>query len=208
MIYGFKKFASTLRNIKKQKDLTRFLIAYFLFSNAFSVFALYVAIYAKNTLNFGLQEIITIFILGHIPTIISSIFFGWLTDRIGAKVTITITLIVWIIIILIITLVNLRVVFYIGWILASISTGSTLIASRSLMTFLIPMDNEAEFFGFYSISGKVSSIFGPVMFGVISYVTKNQRLALLSTLIFLIAGLVMLQFVKVESKGRSAIRAS
>lgn len=65
------------------------------------------------------------------------------------------------------------------------------------MTFLIPIDNEAEFFGFYSISGKVSSIIGPVTFGVISYVTKNQRLALLSTLIFLIAGLVMLQFVKV-----------
>ena len=200
VIYGFRKLAKTIRSIKKHKTLTRFLISYFLFSNAFSVFALYIAIYARSTLNFSLQEIIILFILGQIPTILSSIFFGWLTDRIGPKLTITITLVIWIIIILLVTTINSRVVFYIGWILAAISTGSTLIASRSLMTFLIPVDSEAEFFGFYSISGKVSSIIGPVTFGIISYITKNQRLALLSTLIFLVSGLVMLQFVKVASK--------
>lgn len=198
--YGFKKLANTLKNIKKFKNLTKFLISYFLFSNAFSVLALYAAIYAKNTLKFGLLEITILFILGHIPTIISSFFFGWLTDKIGPKVTITITLIMWIIIILLITVfINIRTVFYICWILAAISTGSTLIASRSLMTFLIPRDSEAEFFGFYSISGKVSSVIGPTAFGVISFITKSQRIALLSTLLFLIGGLVVLQFVKVPT---------
>ncbi len=195
--YGFKKLAGTLRSIKKHRDLTKFLISYFLFSNAFSILALYVAIYAKDTLHFGLFEITILFMLGHIPTIISSIFFGWLTDRIGPKPTITITLIIWILIIILVTSFTVRIVFYIGWILAAISTGSTLIASRSLMTFLIPRDSEAEFFGFYSISGKMSSIIGPITFGVISFITKNQRIALLSTLFFLISGLVILQLVKV-----------
>ena len=197
--YGFKKLARTLKNIKKHKNLTRFLIAYFLFSNAFSILAFYVAIYAKNTLNFGLLEITTLFILGNIPAIISSIFFGWLTDKIGPKITITITLILWILIILMVSFFNIRAVFYTGYILAAISTGSTLIASRSFMTFLIPVDSEAEFFGFYSISGKVSAIIGPVAFGVISYFTKSQRIALLSTLFFLIGGLIIIQFVKVTS---------
>lgn len=181
-------------------NLAKFLISYFLFCNAFSILALYAAIYTKNTLKLELLEIIILFILGHIPTIISSFFFGWLTDKIGPKVTITITLIMWIIIILLITaFINIRTVFYIYWILAAISTGSTLIASRSLMTFLIPRDSEAEFFGFYSISGKVSAIIGPTAFGVISFITKSQRIALLSTLFFLIGGLVVLQFVKVPT---------
>jgi UMF1 family MFS transporter len=198
--YGFKKLANTLKNIKKRMNLTKFLISYFLFSNAFSVLALYAAIYAKNTLKLGLLEITMLFILGQIPTIISSFFFGWLTDKIGPKVTITITLIMWIIIILLITaFINIRAVFYVCWILAAISTGSTLIASRSLMTFLIPRDSEAEFFGFYSVSGKVSAIIGPTAFGVISFITKSQRIALLSTLFFLISGLVVLQFVKVPT---------
>jgi len=198
--YGFKKLANTLKNIKKRMNLTKFLISYFLFCNAFSILALYAAIYAKNTLKLELLEITILFILGHIPTIISSFFFGWLTDKIGPKVTITITLIMWIIIILLITaFINIRTVFYICWILAAISTGSTLIASRSLMTFLIPRDSEAEFFGFYSIGGKVSAIIGPTAFGVISFITKSQRIALLSTLFFLIGGLVVLQFVKVPT---------
>ncbi len=199
IIYGFRKMLTTLRNIKKHENLSKFLIAYFLFSNAFSVLALYVAIYAKDTLHFGLFEIALLFMIGHIPTIISSIFFGWLTDRIGPKLTITITLIIWILIIILVTSSSLKIIFYIGWILAAITTGSTLIASRSLMAFLIPIGSEAEFFGFYSISGKMSSIIGPVIFGLLSFITKNQRIALLSTLLFLISGLIVLQFVKVTS---------
>jgi UMF1 family MFS transporter len=199
ILYGFKKLARTLKNIKKHKNLTKFLIAYFLFSNAFSILAFYVAIYAKNTLNLSLLEIITLFILGHIPTIISSIFFGWLTDRIGPKMTISITLALWILIILMVTFFDIKAVFYTGYILAAICTGSTLIASRSLMTFLIPIDSEAEFFGFYAISGKMSAIIGPVAFGVISYFTKSQKIALLSTLFFLISGFIIIQFIKVTN---------
>lgn len=197
--YGFKKLARTLKNIKKHKNLMKFLIAYFLFSNAFSILAFYVAIYAKNTLNLGLLEITTLFILGNIPAIISSIFFGWLTDKIGPKKTITITLILWILIILMVTFFDIKAVFYTGYILAAICTGSTLIASRSLMTFLIPMDSEAEFFGFYAMSGKMSAIIGPIAFGVISYFTKSQKLALLSTLFFLIGGFIIMQFVKSDA---------
>jgi len=195
LVHGFRKLAATLKNIRKYPDLKRFLISYFLFSNAFSILALYVAIYAKNTLNFSLYEIVMLFMIGQIPTIISSIFFGWLTDRIGAKKTISITLIMWVFIIILVSSSDIKAVFYTGWILASITTGSTLIASRSLMVKLIPVDREAEFFGFYSISGKVSSIIGPVAFGVVSFITKSQRLALLTTMIFLISGFIVLQFV-------------
>jgi UMF1 family MFS transporter len=197
--HGFRKLVCTLKNIKKYKNLLRFLISYFLFSNAFSVFALFVAIYAKNTLNLSLPEIITFAVIGNIATIISSLFFGWLTDRIGPKTTINITLVMWIIIILIATTIITKSAFYVVWILASAATGSTLIASRSLMSFLIPVDSEAEFFGFYSISGKFSAILGPIAFGLISYITKSQRAALSSTLLFLIGGLIVLQFVKVPA---------
>lgn len=197
VVYGFKKLANTLRNIKKHQNLLKFLISFFLFSNAFSILALYAAIYAKNTLNLELLEIAILFIFGHIPTIISSLFFGWVTDKIGPKTTITITLIMWVVIIIIVSLITTRLLFYFSWVMAAIATGSTLIAARSLMSFLIPLDSEAEFFGFYAISGKFSSILGPIVFGIISFLTKSQRIALLSTLIFLISGLIIIQFVNV-----------
>lgn len=198
--YGFSRLAKTLRNIRHNRNLLKFLLAYFLFSNAFSVLAVYASIYARNTLNLTLPQIALLFIIGNIPTIISSFFFGWLIDRIGAKKVIIITLIIWIIIILLIAIINLRVVFYIAFVLIAIATGSTLIASRSLMTFLIPVGSEAEYFSFYSIGGKFSAILGPVTFGLVSYFTKSQRLALLSTLFFLVSGLIIIQFVKVPKR--------
>lgn len=200
IVLGFRKLSHTLRNIKRHPSLIRFLIAYFLFSNAFSVLALYVAIYARNTLGLEVAEIALLVIIGLIPVIISSFFFGRLTDKIGPKLTITITLVVWIIIIICVSFVTVRVFFYIVYILAALATGSTLIASRSLMTFLIPFDREAEFFGFYAVSGKFSSILGPVVFGIVSFLTKSQSIALLTTLIFLIGGIVVIQFVKVPQQ--------
>ncbi len=199
--HAFKKLHETLKSIRKYKNLFIFLISYFLFSNAFSILALYISIYAKNTLNLSLFEIVMLFMFGQILTAIFSLFFGWVTDRIGVKITINITLCIWIVIItLVATLITLKSVFYIAYMLAAIVTGSTLIASRTLMTFLTPIDREGEFFGFYAVGGKFSSILGPIAFGIISFLTKNQKLALLSTLFFLIGGLIILQFVKVPKE--------
>jgi len=118
-------------------------------------------------------------------------------DRIGAKKVIAITLLLWCIVIILISVSNSKVVFYSAFILASIITGSTLIASRSLMSFLTPYKREAEYFSFYAIGGKCSSILGPVVFGLLAYFTKSERIALLSTLIFLIGGLSVVVTVKV-----------
>lgn len=201
VVHGFRKLIDTLKNIRKHKNLFIFLVSYFLFSNAFSILALYISIYAKNTLNLTLFEIVILFIFGQILTAACSLLFGWLTDKVGAKNTITFTLFIWIIIIILVaTLITLKAVFYVAYILAAIITGSTLIAARSLMTFLTPVDREAEFFGFYAVGGKFSSILGPVVFGTVSFLTKSQRAALLSTLLFLIGGLVALRLVKVPAK--------
>jgi len=206
LLFGtsFKKLRQTYKRMKTDKNLLKFLVAYFLFSNAFSILAVYAAIYGRSTLNLSLQEIAFLFILGHFPVIISSIFFGWLADRIGPKRVIIFTLLAWSLVIILVSAFNIKAVFYTAFIIISVITGSTLIASRALMNFLTPFEREAEYFSFYAIGGKVSSIIGPVVFGIISYFTKSQRLALLSTLIFLISGLATIFTVKVPAK-REAI---
>lgn len=206
LLFGisFKKLKQTYLKMKTDKNLLRFLVAYFLFSNAFSILAVYAAIYGRSTLNLSLQEIAFLFILGHFPVIISSIFFGWLADRAGPKKVIVLTLLAWSLVIVLVSIFNIKAVFYGAFIVISVITGSTLIASRSLMNFLTPFEREAEYFSFYAIGGKISSIIGPVVFGIISYFTKSQRLALLSTLIFLVSGLLTILTVKVPAK-REAI---
>ncbi|MFQ5693990.1 MAG: MFS transporter, partial [Nitrospinota bacterium] len=76
--------------------------------------------------------------------------------------------------------------------------GSVQSASRSLMAFFIPEGQSGEFYGFYGVCGKLSAILGPVTFGVVSTLTGSQRLAVLSVLFFLLAGMGILWTVRVE----------
>lgn len=203
---GFLKLYKTFKRIKNNKNLIKFLSAYFLFSNAFSILAVYAAIYGRNILKLSLQEIVLLFILGHFPVIISSFFFGALVDKFGSKKVIISTLVLWCIVIVLITASDLKIVFYIAFIIASIITGSALIASRSLMSFLTPYEREAEYFSFYAIGGKFSSILGPVVFALVAYFTKNEKIALLSTLIFLIGGLIVFCNVSVPEKRSTVVK--
>ena len=67
------------------------------------------------------------------------------------------------------------------------------------MTFLVPYRKEAEYFSFYSIGGKFSAILGPIVFGILSYWTKSEKIALLSIIAFLISGLLLILTVKIPS---------
>jgi UMF1 family MFS transporter len=64
------------------------------------------------------------------------------------------------------------------------------------MSKLIPPERKTEFFGFYSFFGKSSAIIGPLTFGLVSYLTGSQRIAIISIAFFFIVGLLILTKVK------------
>ena len=86
--------------------------------------------------------------------------------------------------------------FYIVGLFAGSVMGATQSTSRSMMTKLTPIEKKTEFFGFYSLFGKSSAIVGPLVFGIISYITESQSYAILSISAFFIVGLFLLRFVK------------
>ena len=87
-----------------------------------------------------------------------------------------------------------------GLVVALILGGSQAI-SRSLFAALIPPGKNAEFFGFYAISGKFAAIFGPLVFATIADVTGSTRLAILALCAFFLLGLLLLAGVDVQ-RGR------
>ena len=79
---------------------------------------------------------------------------------------------------------------------AAIGMGSTQSVSRAFMAQLSPPEREAEFFGFYVLSGKLASTVGPLLFGVISAASGSQRLAVLSLTPLFLIGLGLLATVQ------------
>ena len=73
--------------------------------------------------------------------------------------------------------------------------GSSQALSRSFMSNLTPDEKKTEFFGFYSLFEKTSTMLGPLTFGLVSWLTGNQRYAIISIIIFFIAGYLLFRTV-------------
>ena len=96
--------------------------------------------------------------------------------------------------------------WYLAWMVAVVQGGSQAL-SRSLYASMSPTSVSGEFFGFFSVMSKFSSILGPVIFAGAVAVFGNSRPAVLSLVAFFIIGIVLLQRVDVEEGRRVAVEA-
>lgn len=210
---GFDRVKYTLKHIKYHKNLGLFLLAFFFYIEGVNTVIFFSGNYASSTLGLSITELIIFFLIVQTTAIVGSVFFGIISDSIGQKKTIIISLIIWIGTVVIAYVSSdpdsfviksicnifdtdiktaLRASFYFVGLLAGSVMGATQSTSRSMMSKLTPADRKTEFFGFYSFFGKSSAIFGPLTFGIVSYITSNQRYAILSICFFFIVGLAVL----------------
>jgi UMF1 family MFS transporter len=202
---GISRVKYTLTHIRKYPQLVRFLLAFFFYNDGILTIISFSSIYAANTLGFTFQELVIFFITVQTTAILGSVVFGFITDKIGPKRTIVITLLIWIGVIMLTFVTEDKQMFYVVGLLAGISMGSSQSASRSMMARLTPKQHTAEFFGFYDGSfGKASAIVGPWIFGVISTVSGSQRIAVASLLFFFLAGLWLITTVSTEDDFKQA----
>ncbi len=196
---GINKSFTTLKAIfigKQYPSIKRFLLAFFLYNDAIITIIAFASIFAANTLKMNDEEIILFFVIVQSTAVIGSFIFGIVSDHIGPKKTIIITLYIWITVIIGAFFVNTIFEFYIIGLVAGMSIGSSQSCSRSLMALLTPKDREAEFFGFYDgLFGKSSAVIGPLFYGIISDIS-NERFAALAIGIFFVAGLMFLSKLK------------
>lgn len=197
---GTRKSFNTFRAIffqRKYPAVSRFLTAFFLYNDAIITIIAFASIFASNILKMTDEQIILFFVIVQSTAVVGSFIFGIISDRIGPKRTITITLVVWIFVIIGAFLVQTIAEFYVVGLMAGLSIGSSQSCSRSLMALLTPHEREAEFFGFYDgLFGKSSAVVGPFVYGVISDIS-NERFAALAIGVFFVIGLIILQKVKV-----------
>jgi MFS transporter, UMF1 family len=204
---SIKEVRYTVQHIMNYPDLVRFLLAYFFYNDAILTVIAFSSIYAQNTLGFTTSELIAFFMLVQTTAIAGSIIFGFVTDKIGPKRTIVITLMIWFVVIVAAIFADSKELFFYTGMLAGMSMGSSQAASRSMMTRLTPREHVTEFFGFYDGTfGKASAIAGPFVFGLVSSQAGSQKAALASLLLFFVIGLLLMTRVKSVGSGQSFVR--
>ncbi|MBZ0201688.1 MAG: MFS transporter [Ignavibacteria bacterium] len=197
---GIKRTLDTIKHINSYSNIRLFLISYFLYIDGVNTIIFFSANYAQTTLNFEIPDLILFFIIVQVTALAGSFLFGWIADRIGTKKTILFIILSWAVLTLMVFFADTKMIFLIIGAFAGTFLGSSQALSRSFMSRITPDEKKTEFFGFYSLFEKTSTILGPLTFGLVSWLTGNQRYAIISILIFFISGYLVFRRVKEETK--------
>jgi UMF1 family MFS transporter len=77
-------------------------------------------------------------------------------------------------------------------VLIGLASGPIQASSRTLLARMCPPGKTTEFFGFFSFSGKITAFAAPLAIGAVTHASGSQRLGIATSLLFLIAGLLLL----------------
>jgi len=197
---GFESVKQTLMEIGRYPELLKFLIAFWFFSDGIDTIVKMAAIYGREV-GVGQNDLILALVITQFVGIPCTLLFGRIAENLGAMRTLIITLMVYLFITILAYFMNSAFDFYLLAILVGFVQGGSQALARSIFSRLVPPDRNAEFFGFFGLSGKLASLLGPFVFGFVSQLTGASRLGIVSIALFFLAGIIILQFVDLE-KGR------
>ena len=202
----FSDIAITLQSFRRYREAGLFLLARLFYNDGLVTIFAFGAIYAAGTFGFTFQELVTFGIVINIGAGLGAFLFGAIDDRIGSKATIGISVVALAAATLLGAVAPNRIWFWVAAVMVGVFAGPNQSASRSLMARFAPSRHEAEFFGFFAFSGKVSSFLGPALLGVLADI-YGQRVGIGSLLIFFLVGGALLWRVD-EKAGIAAARTA
>jgi UMF1 family MFS transporter len=144
---------------------------------------------------------------------LSAFGFGFVDDRIGARRTVLISVVALGVAVTIAALAPTKTWFWISAVLVGLFAGPNQAASRSLMSRFVPDHQQAEFFGFFSFSGKATAFIGPFLFGVLTNLFKSEsyhseRIGISILILMFAVGGMILRTVNEEEGIRAAKEGS
>lgn len=200
----FSRLGNTIKQVRNFRDLTRFLICLIFYQAGIQTVVVIAAIYAQQVMSFDHSDTILLVVLVNVTAALGAFVFGNIQDKIGHIPTIALTLIGWIIMVLLAWGAQDRTMFWFAANIAGLCLGASQSAGRALVGYFSPLLRRAEFFGLWGLAVKLSSIIGPITYGLVSWISHgDHRLAMLITGSYFIIGLLILMGINVQ-RGRQA----
>ncbi len=193
-----RDYLKTFADLRRYRDLSRFLIAFLLYNDGIQTIIAVSAIFAREELGLSTGTILGCFLMIQFVAMPGALLFSRLAGRFNTKYAVMISLILFTMIAVYASIMKSAIEFWILGFAVAIVLGGSQALSRSLFSSLVPKKRSAEFFGFYAISSKFASIFGPLTFALIIQLTGSNRIAILALALFFIIGMTLLVGVNVE----------
>jgi UMF1 family MFS transporter len=192
------RLRSTWQQARLFRDFSALLVCSVAYQAGISVVIALAAVYAEQVLAFRQTQIMLLIFLVNIAAALGAFSWGYVQDRIGHRPALAITLAGWILMTVLAALASSPWLFWVAGVLAGLCMGSSQSAGRALAGVLAPEQQRAEFFGLWTFAIRLSAILGPMTYGLVTWLTDgNHRLAIVSTGMFFVIGLLLLTQVNV-----------
>lgn len=195
---GFRRVRRTFRELRTYREVAKLLVARLVYNDGLVVIFSFAAIYVGSVYGLDFGEILVMGIALNVAAGVGAFGFGFVNDRIGGKRTIAFTLVVLSAATLLGAWAPTIGIFWVAAILVGLMVGPNQSASRAMLATFTPARKQGEFFGFFAFSGKLASVAGPLMYGIVLEATGSFRWAMASILFFFVAGFALLMLVNEE----------
>jgi len=209
---GFGQLSYTFKKIKQMKYIFTFLAAYWLYIDGVNT-VIRMAVDYGMSIGLPSSSLITALLITQFVGFPSALLFGMLGEKWDVKKSLFIGIFVYLGINIWAVFMESVMEFYIMAIIIGIVQGGIQALSRSLYSRLIPKNQNAEYYGFFNMTGKFAAIFGPLLVGLINIIARNMnmssnlatRFGIGSLIILFIGGSIFLYFVDIEKGKKQAV---
>jgi UMF1 family MFS transporter len=197
----------TFHDLRGYRQAFLMLVAFLLYNDGIQTIIRMASIYGAE-IGIDRNAQIAAFVVVQFTGIPCSFAFGALAGRIGPKRAIYLALGVYIgISILGYFMTTTWHFFALAFLVGTVQGGSQAL-SRSLFARMIPKHKSSEYFGFFSVFEKFAGIFGPALFAASVTMSGSSRAAILSVILFFVAGAAVLTRVDVARGQAQAVQAA
>lgn len=197
---SFTRLYHTFRNMKKQKSIFLFLLAFFFFIDGVYTIIDMATAYGI-ALGFDTTGLLLALLTTQIVAFPFAILFGRLSSRYNTATLMKVCILCYTGITLFAVFLRFQWQFWVLAICVGMFQGGIQALSRSYFAKIIPPECSGEYFGIYDIFGKGASFIGTTLVAVISHTFHNESLGVSSIIIIFIIGFVL--FCKADQCVRS-----
>lgn len=227
---AIERLSHTIRSVRDYKEFLKYMLALLIYNDGIIAALTFAAIIGQVLFGLTDEQLIIFVIIVQITNMVGAYIYGVWAEKFGTKNSLAQSLILMILVVAAMMFINSTLAFFIVGAVAGFAMAGAQSLSRTMVTVFAPQGKSAEFYGFFALTGRTSSVIGPGIMGYAALgislwlmrtlvdaglVTPgNQqalivaekighRFALITILIFIMVGLMILLFVN-EKKGRQA----
>jgi UMF1 family MFS transporter len=224
------RLAKTVRSVKHFREFLKFMVALLIYNDGIIAALDFAAILGAVLFGVTSTELIIFVIIVQVTNVLGAWLYGLWSEKWGFKKALIHSLVIMLLSVVGMLFAPNKMFFFIVGSVAGFAMAGVQSLSRSMVSVFAPSGRAAEFYGFFSLAGRTSSIIGPGVMGaaatglsvwVMNFMVQNNlvqagdptalnvaekighRFAIITLVFFLLVGLMPLLFVD-EEKGRLA----